>query len=852
MKRYSAERSKVPRIPSWFLRKMISRKIRDRALGDFDEIFHLIKEESGPFRARLWYWGQTIKSFPFFLYESVYWRTSMLKNYFKITLRNIQKNKLHYLINITGLSIGLAVFVFITSYVLNEINHDEQHENRGRIYQIGTGWHNGSPGPMAELLKSQFPEILSAVRFRFNYGTQNFRYNGKNYKIERSYFVDPAVFEMFSFPVLRGDMKTALDSPFSIVLTKSEAHKIFGAADPIEKTLSAEGRDLKVTAVIADVPQNSTIQFHALLSFKTLERISPNQVKNWGSNLFQTYFLLPETHDHKAIESKLSQFMYSKYSGYSQLPQSRKDQVKFSLRPFKSLYFDMDRGGAMLHGNIQNVYIFTAVALFVLFIAIINFINLSTATASVRGREVGMRKVLGSTRSQILKQFLAESVFLILGSSILAFLIVGLLKDRFFQLIGKNIDFGYMFEPLILVIFVFAVVAVGLISGIYPALYLSSFQPAKVLQGRVKKGSKGGVFRKTLIVVQFAISIVLIIGTFIVGNQLEFIRKRDLGFDKNQILWFEASRALRAKADVLKTKLTENPGVQNVATSNFTKPGVRSMWGLVWRNKQMAVDVFLVDPDYIATMGLEIVEGRNFLRESDGNRTCILNESAVRVFGMESPVGELVSRLTVVGIVKDFHFRSLHHEIGPLFLVYQQDGNPIVNARVSTENMSQTIEDIKRTVGELAPGTLFEYHFFDESFEALYQREQKFEELFLFFSAFAIFIACLGLFGLASFMAGQRTKEIGIRKVLGASAGNVALLLSREFIKWVVLANIVAWPLAYLAMDKWLANFAYRIEMEIWVFVAAGLITMIIALLTVSSKAIKAAATNPVDSLRYE
>jgi putative ABC transport system permease protein len=834
------------------MRKTISRKIRDGALGDFDEIFYGLAEENGPFLAKLWYWGQVLRSLPPFLYDSVYWRTSMLKNYFKITLRNIQKNKLLYFINITGLSIGLAVFLFIASYVLNEINHDGQHANRDRIYQIGTGDHNGTPGPMAQLLKGQFPEILSSVRFRYNYGAGNFRYNGKNYKIERSYFVDPSVFEVFSFPVLQGNPDTALDSPFSVVLTKSEADKIFGTTDPMEKILTVEGQDLKVTAVIEDVPENSTIQFHSLISFKTLERISPDIANSWGSFLFQTFFLFPETHDADEIESRLAQFIYSKYAGYDTWPQSRKDQLKFSLRPFKSLYFDMDRGGSMLHGNIQNVYIFTAVALFVLFIAIINFINLSTATASIRGREVGMRKVLGSSRGQLLRQFLAESVFLILGSSILAFVLVVLTKENFFSLIGKQIDFGYMLSPFIFLVFFVAAVCMGLISGLYPALYLSSFQPADVLQGKARKGSRGSVFRKALIIVQFTISIVLITGAFIVGSQMDFIRKRDLGFDKNQILWFGASGSLRQKTDVLKTKLKEHPGIENVATSNFTKPGVRSMWGRMWRDKQMDIDVFLVDPDYIPTMGIEIAEGRNFLKESDRNRTCILNESAAREFGVESPVGELISRQTVVGIVKDFHFRSLHHEIGPLLLVYQHDANPIINVRISTENVRQTIAFIRKTLDELVPGEPFEYHFFDESFEALYQREQKFEKLFFFFSAFAIFIACLGLFGLASFMADRRTKEIGIRKVLGASSGNIVLLLSREFTKWVVLSNVVAWPVAYFAMNRWLENFAYRTKIGAWVFIASGLITLIIALLTVSSKAIKAALSNPADSLRYE
>jgi putative ABC transport system permease protein len=845
-------RVKIPRFANWILRKTISRKIQDGALGDFDEIFWGLAEENGLFRAKLWYWGQVLRSLPPFLCDSVYWRTSMLKNYLKITLRNIQKNRLHYLINITGLSISLAVFIFIASYVLNEINHDGLHGNRDRIYQIGTGDHNGSPGPMAELLRSQFPDILSTVRFRYNYGARNFKYQGKNFEIERAYFVDPSVFEVFSFPFLRGSPGTALDSPFSIVLTKSEAEKIFGSEDPLEKVLSIEELDLRVTAVIDDVPQNSTIQFQSLISFKTLERINPKLVNNWGSFLFQTYLLLPEEHDSAGIESKLSQFMYSRYAGYDQWSQSRKDQAKFSLRSFKSLYFDADRGGAMLHGNIQNVAVFTAVALFVLCIALINFINLSTATASIRGREVGIRKVLGTSRGQLIRQFLAESVILIFVSAIIALILVVLTKERFFGLIGKQIDFGYLLSPFIFLVFVIAAVFIGLISGLYPAVYLSSFQPADALQGKALKGSKGSMFRKALIIVQFTISIVLIIGTFVVGRQLEFMRKRELGFDKNQVLWFEANESLQKKADVLKAKLREHPGVEQVATSNYTKPGIRSMWGQNWNDKQMDLDVFLVDSDYIETMGLEIVEGRNFLSESDSGRAYILNESAVREFGMESPVGEIVSRKTVVGVVKDFHFRSLHHEIGPLLLVYKRYANPIVNVRISTENVSHTVADIKGTFDELAPGEPFEYHFFDESFEALYQREQKFEQLFLSFSVFAIFIACMGLFGLASFMAEQRTKEIGIRKVLGASVGSVIILLSKEFATWVVLANVIAWPIAYYAMTKWLSSFAYRISVEIWVFLVSGFFAFLIAIVTVSTKSLKAAVANPADSLRYE
>ena len=841
-----------PKIAHWILKRTISRDIQYGALGDFEEIYEQTVLEKGELQAKLWFWMETLKSLPPFIRDLFFWRLSMLKNYLKITLRNIKKNKVHYFINIVGLSVGLAVFIFIASFVLNEINHDKFHKNLNRIYQIGTGWHNGTSGPMAVLLKSNFPEIQSSVRFRYSYGSKIYRKSGKNFKIERVYYVDPDFLRVFSFPLIKGNSETALNEPLSLVLTRSEAEKIFDQENPLGKIVNYEEKDLMVTAVIEDVPQNSTIQFNALLSFKALEQINPAQTSSWGNLLFQTYFLIAEVPDASELEKRMSQFMYSRYAGYENWQQSRKERVEFSLRPLSSLYFDIDRGGNYIHGNIQNIKIFSVVAFFVLCLALINFINLSTATASVRFKEVGVRKVLGSSRTQLLKQFLFESIFLSLSASLIALLLFGLTKAKFFQIIGKQIDFSYLINPEGMALFILFIILIGFISGIYPALFLSSFQPAAVLREGKRKGARGGFFRRVMAVVQFAVSVVLIIGTLTVGNQLKFMQNKDLGFNQDQILWFELNDTSMKHAGVLKQRLASDPNVLGVATTNFTKPGIWSKWDLEWQEKQMDVNVFLVDPDYIKTMGLEIVEGRNFLTRSEKGRAFIFNESAVKEFGMESPIGEVIGGSSLVGVVKDFHYRSLHQKIGPLLLVYEQDFYKIFNVKISMDNVEGAIKSIRSIFNDVLPDAALEYHFYDESFDALYHREKKFEQLFAYFSLFAIFIACLGLFGLASFLVEKKTKEIGIRKILGASVVNMLFFLSKEFMKWVLLASLFAWPVAYYAMHKWLGNFAYRTGMHLWIFITASLSVVVIAFLTISSKAVKAAYSDPVDSLRYE
>lgn len=659
---------------------------------------------------------------------------------------------------------------------------------------------------------------------------------------------------MFTFPVVKGDDATPLKDPFSIVLTESEAQRIFRAEDPIGKIINYDNqKDFTVTAVVKDLPQNSSIHFDALFSFNSLDKVTEENV-SWGHWSSQTYLLFPEEHENKAVEEKIRQFLHEMYATQWGMDQQSIDRTVFSLRPMKDLYFDKFRGGRFKHGSMQNVYIFTLIAFIILIIACINFINLTTARASIRANEVGVRKVLGSHKNQLIKQFLSESIILSSVATGFACIFVELLKPIFYDLVGKKLEVEFFGSASFISLLIGGAVLIGILSGFYPALYLASFRPVEVLSGKIVKGSKGATYRKALTVFQFTMSVVLIIGTITISRQLGFINNKDLGFDKEHLLWFDMSNSIKNKIDVFRDKLLAYPGIERFSTSSFTKPGIISQWDIEKEGKEVRCNVFMTDADYIETMGLKIVEGRNFSWEisSDIGRAFILNETAVRELELDSPIGEKIRGATLVGVVEDFYFRSLHHEIEPLVLFCNPRACSIVNLRISSGNISETLAHIRGAWEELSPNHPFEYHFLDESFDRLYKAEEEFQKIFFYFSALAIFIACLGLFGLASYMAEQRTKEIGIRKVLGASVSGIVALLSKQFTRWVVLANIFAWPVSYFAMNVWLENFAYRININLWTFLLAGSFALLIALLTVGYQAFKAAASNPVDSLRYE
>jgi putative ABC transport system permease protein len=852
MKKGTPKPLRPPKVAEWILKRSISKSIRSRALGDFEEIYYRTAAEKGRFRAWVGYWAQAANSLPSFFKDSLYWSLGMFKNYFKLTVRSIQKHKLHSTINILSLSLGMTVFLFITAFILSEVRHDRFHENFDRIYQIGTSFHNGTPALLAERLKSRFPEIRKIARFRFNYNKNLFVCDGIPYTIKRSYFVDPDVFDIFTFSFIEGNKATALGDPHSIVLTESEAKRIFGTKSPVGKILRTSGEDLLVTAVVADLPGNSHIKFDALLPIQSLGLISREIFFSWKNPVFQTFFLLKGEFDLTRFEDQVSLYINSLYRNLNAKEQAGYSNTEFPLRSFKSLYFDIPRGGNYIHGNYQNVYIYSFLAFLVLCVAIFNFINLSTANASVREKEVGVRKVLGAFRKQLISQFLFESIFLILASIFLAGTFILLTRQSFFNVIGKEIPLGIPQNPWVIAAILFGTVSIGLISGFYPAVYLTSLQPANVIRHIGQQRNSKFSFRNILIIFQFFFSFILIAGTLLVRQQMEYIQSKDLGFKKEQILWFELDNLSAKKSQVIKARLRDNTYIQRIASSGYTKPGIRSIWNMGWKDRRLDLDIFLADQDFIETMGLEITSGRDFYPKSDRNSGCILNETAVRHFGMQEPIGQVVDKYTIVGVVKDFHFRSLHHPISPLILIYDRKDNPIMNVRIQGDSEEKAIEGISRTLKAVAPNVPLEYHFLDDSFDGLYYREKKFERLIRYFAAFAIVIACLGLFGLTSFMSEKKTKEVGIRKVLGASSGRVMLLLSRDFLKWVLIAIVFAWPAAWFGINRWLQHFSYRTRLEVWVFLLSGLITFAVALLTVCIKGAKTSRADPVISLRDE
>jgi len=824
------------------------------ALGDLDELYSEIAEREGNGKAMRWYWFQIMRTLPKAVNNSIIWSMEMFKNYLKISFRNLKKHKGFSFINIFGLSMGIALFIFVISFVLNELSYDRFHKNLDRIYIVGLGEHNGTPGALADYLKSRIPEIQETVRFRYNYGSDIFKYSGESYKIERSYLVDHNIFDVFSFELLAGNPETALKDPFSLVLAESESKRIFGDENPLGKVLDCSGISFKVTGIMKDIHSNSSIYCTAFSSFSTLDKTRNEIVsRNWSSSLYQTFLLYPENHEFSEIDSKMKHVAGELFDSVG-MTEAERARSAVSLRPMKSHYFDRPRGGQYIHGSLRNVYLFAAVAFLILVVAAINFVNLSTARSSTRANEVGMRKVLGSQRSELVRQFLTESVIMSFIATFLACCIVLLLQYRFYNVIGKNLEFSIFQYPVNFLYITGGAFLLGFISGIYPSFYLAAFQPIQILKEKNLKSSGRGTARKVLSVFQFTVSIILIFGTITINKQLRFVNYKDLGFDKDKVLWFETNREVRGKMDVFKTKLLSNPAISGFAMSNYTKPGIFSKWGRQKEGRMLEFHVFLADADYVETMGLQIVNGRDFSEEmpTDINRAFILNETAIREFGFESPIGETMGNNVVVGVVKDFYFLSLHHEIEPLVIAYMPQNCEIANIKISSQNTGEAIAYIRSAWEELAHGYPFEYHFYDESFEQLYQSDQKFQQLFLYFSLLAIIISCLGLLGLASFMADQRTKEIGIRKVLGSSNVGIFILLNKEFMKWVIAANIIALPAAWYLMNNWMQNFAYKTAIGATTFFVTCLITLLIALVTVGYKSMKTARINPVESIKNE
>jgi len=806
----------------------------------------------------------------------------MLKNYIKTAFRSIRKQKGYSLINILGLAIGMASCLLILLYVQDEVSYDSYHDNADRIYRVAGSYRMGGRSfetatvgaPAAKALIADYPEVEDAVRFR-DRGSFIVQYGDNSFKERYIVFADPSFFSIFTIPLLKGDPATVLSNPNSLVLSQNAAEKYFGDADVMGKTLRLDDRDdYKVTGVFDRIPSNTHFHFDILLSMPSLKE---SKELIWLNNNFNTYILLSEGADPKALEAKFPE-MLKKYMGpqIKLLTGKSWDEIdkndmnaEFYLQPLTTIHLHSDLIAELgPNSDVKYIYIFSAIALFVLLIASINFMNLSTARSAGRSKEVGIRKVLGSYRFQLVKQFLTESTILSLMALGMAILLVRLVLPLFNSLSGKEFSSSDMANG-VMIMAVFAItLLIGLIAGSYPAFFISAFQPANVLKGKLKTGVKTGPLRSGLVIFQFAASIILIIGTFVVYNQLRYIQNKKLGFDKEQVLILNNAYLLGAQAKVFKDEMLGHPQFLNGTISGcLPTPSQRNSTAVFPEGKfndehTTSLQVWDVNHDYIQTLGMDIVEGRDFSREfSTDTEAVIINEAAVKQFGWDSAVGKRLSRFTtqqgvhtsytVIGVVKDFHFESLRTTIGPLMMDLDES-NDLIAFRVNTENLSGTIDLLRKKWKTFLPNQPFEYTFMDDQFDSMYQAEQRIGKIFSVFAALAIFIGCLGLFGLSAFTAEQRTKEIGIRKILGATVPNIIRLLLREFVIHIGVANLIAWPVAYLVMNRWLKDYAYRISPSIWIFLVAGMGTLAIAILTVSFQAIKAAISDPAKSLRYE
>jgi putative ABC transport system permease protein len=791
---------------------------------------------------------------------------AMIKNYLTVTLRNLRKHKAYSLINVAGLAIGMASTILILLWVRDETSFDRFHANAARIHRAyrdeavtspGTG-SALTPPPMAAALKKDFPEVLASTRF----GSWQRRLvvAGDKTFTETSYMhADPDFFGMFTFPFVQGDPGTALSEPYSIVLTESAAAKYFGDEDPMGRTMTVDRDfDVVVTGVVEDPPVNSSLKFSLLSPFKILltEYIGDDNSENWGFNSFATFLLL-------APGTRAADFN-AKLDGYLQRYQEE-DTDRLAVQPLLDIHLRSTLGHDNLGtGAIKYVWIFSALAFFILAIAAINFMNLTTARSAKRAREVGLRKVVGARRPQLVRQFFAESILMSLLALGLALILVELFLPPFNALSGKEIATAWPSNLPGLAGCLFLALGTGLFSGIYPALFLSSFRPIRVLKGTLRAAGGGSAFRKVLVIVQFSLSVFLIIGTAVISRQLNYMRTKDLGFDKERIVHLRLFGELTAKYPVIKERLLQNPDVVSVTASLALPTNIQNSPGTPdWEGKDpetvMEIKADFVDFDYVETFGVPLVEGRSFSREfaTDADEAYLVNEEAVRRMGLEGPaVGKRFAfwgrEGRIVGVMKDAHFQTYHQKIEPLVFKIFPDWFSVLYVKVRAGDTAAILGSVEKTWTSLDLGYPFDYRFLDEDFENLYRTESRMGTLFRTFAALAVFIACLGLFGLASFMAEQRTKEIGIRRILGASVPGITSMMSREFARWVLAANLVAWPAAWYFMHRWLQGFAYRAELSPWSFVLSGAVALAIALVTVVSLSVRAASANPADALRYE
>jgi putative ABC transport system permease protein len=809
------------------------------------------------------------------------WEAKVLKNYVKIALRNLFRNRLYSLINLSGLAIGIASCLMIYLWVQDELSYDRFHQNAERIYRIERKFdfrdmHGQAPitsGPYGPALVGDYPEVEKFIRLHRN--ELSIKDHRSIFRQQQLVFADNSIFEVFDFHLEKGDPQTALTQPMSVVLTRENSLKYLGTEDALGKSLTVDWdgtlTDFQVTGILEEVPHNSHVHFEVLASLSSYPK---EQMNIWFNNFLYTYVLLKEGASIGDLENKFSSFL-TKYmaADFAKVvgPDTDiNDVFQLKLYPLSDIHlhpaqqFEIEP-----QGSLTSVYIFSAIAVLILIIACINFMNLSTARANKRAREVGIRKTVGAYKHQLQGQFLGESVFLAFIALVLALLLIRLFIPIFNSISGKFLSVSMLFHIGNWSIVLGIALTAGLLAGLYPAFYLTEFDPAKVLKATAHSGAGKSNFRRSMAVIQFVISITLIIGTLVIYRQMEYIQNKSLGFDKENVVLLPAeSNRVRQNIDAFRNTLREDVRIKSVAVSSNI-PSSDMFYDTVFKrddsDEVFSLIFMYADYEFVDTYGFQLINGRKFSREfsTDIQSAVLINQAAAREVGYtpEEAVGKKLLRFVnvnefrqykIIGVLEDFHFKSLHRIIEPCLLFLAPDEFRIVSVRIKPGDVRGTIDFIRQKWTETFPEEQFEYRFLDNRINLLYKSEGKVQSIFLIFSVLSIFIACLGLFGLSAFTAEERTKEIGVRKVLGASTANILLLLSKEFTKWVLVANIIAWPIAYFMMNRWMQNFAYKAGIGLWPFILSAVLAFLIALVTISYQSVKAALTDPVDCLRYE
>ena len=860
-----------PRLGAWLLARASGPAGRNDVLGDYEEIFRDLAFEQGFKAARSWYWSQVLKSLPMFMTNLVFGGAAMFNNYLKLAWRNILRHKRYSLLNIIGLAVGLAACLLMAGYVIHELSFETMHPLKERIFRVNGRVPMGGQtvlnavvaAPLGPAVEESVPEIEESVRIlrRRNFPVQ---VEDRDFKENKMFFAEQEILEVFSVPLLRGDPKAALEAPFTVIIDETLGRKYFGDKDPMGKLIRLtldKTYDFQVTGVMRNMPSNTILRTPMIASFATLRQTYPEADRRWESwGNITTFVRLRKGADPSSVDAKITAIVRP------HLDDDQKD-ASYYLQPLGRIYIENAARGMNNDidnsGSITRLYIFSAVALLILIIAAINFINLSTAKISGRVKEVGIRKTVGSLRSNLITQFLVESLLISASAMGLGLILFRLFKPRLDAYLGKTLNLGVLATPWILPAVAAMVLVVGFLAGSYPALFLSRFQAAVIFRSGVPRGPSRAGLRRILVGFQFFIAGALIVCTLVVLKQVRYSEAKDLGYDRENLIVLQNRDASRLKnARTVKRQILSRTGALAAASVNsFPSAQNRNISTVRTEDRAegegVVVQTLNVDADFVPTMGLKIAAGRNFEETRTGDREAVLvNKTAARDLGPENPVGKLLFRgdkaYSIIGILEDWNTNSIHSRIYPTVLFASDETATDLVVRLPQGGRQEVISRIRGVVSELLPEQIFDFAYVDDLFLRAYDEERRLASLLISFCGLTIFVACLGIFGLAAYSTEQRTKEIGIRKVLGSNVAAIVILFTGDYARWVFVANVLAWPAAYFAANKWLQAFAFRTPVGFVPFILAGSLTLAVAVLSVIFQTMRAALANPVHSLRYE